>query len=502
MLLKPNQTCWRLERADRVSVLVENDAYFATLKEALCNARRTVRILGWQFDPRTRLDPESPVHEHSEEVGLLLRRLVRDNPELDVQLLIWKSPLPIAVSQGFYPHKAQRWFRRRTVDFRLDRPRPLGASHHQKVVVIDDRLAFCGGGDISTDRWDTLQHRDGDPRRCTPSGLICQPRHEVTMMLDGDAAGALTDLFRERWWRATGERIERVEVAEDPWPQTVEPDVTGVNVGVARTEPAWRGRSGVRENELLHLEAIARARRLIYLENQYFTSPLIGAALADRLDDEDGPEVVLVSTGLAPSWFDHATMDSARAALLERLREADRFGRFTAWRPQTRRGKPIIVHSKVTVIDDRFLRVGSTNLNNRSTGFDTECDVAFETDDPNDAAAAFIQGLRRRLIAHFLDADAEAYGHVEAVAPSVGAAIEAMNEKRRMAVLSPGPASWWARFIAEYQLGDPVTPGDSLRPWRRRRMSDLLRHEVAEAQALIASDAAAGSSSKSITSGR
>ena len=81
--------------------------------------------------------------------------LVKKKPDLDVRLLIWKSPLLIAASQGFYPHRAQRWFRKRMVEFRLDSPGPIGACHHQKVVVIDDKLAFCGGGDISTDRWDS-----------------------------------------------------------------------------------------------------------------------------------------------------------------------------------------------------------------------------------------------------------------------------------------------------------------------------------------------------------
>ncbi len=37
-----------------------------------------------------------------------------------------------------------------------------------------------------------------------------------------------------------------------------------------------------------------------------------------------------------------------------------------------------MVHSKVMIVDDGFLRVGSANLNNRSMGADTECDLAFE----------------------------------------------------------------------------------------------------------------------------
>src|SRR5690606_27720400 len=140
----------------------------------------------------------------------------------------------------------------------------------------------------------------------------------------------------------------------------------------ARTEPARRERSAVRENEALHLDGIRRARRLIYFENQYFTSPLIAAALAERLREPEGPEVVLVTTGSSPSWFDRTTMDTARSEVLYRLEEADVHGRFTAFAPHTAGGKRIIVHAKVSIYDDEVLRIGSTNLNNRSLGFDTE----------------------------------------------------------------------------------------------------------------------------------
>ena len=492
LLLQPGLTCWRTAKADRVALLVENASYFAALKEALGKAERSIQLLGWQFDPRTRLDPLSDEESGPEgEVGHLLRRMVRERPELDVRLLIWKSPLPIAISQGLYPQKALRWFRRRTVDLHLDPPWAIGSCHHQKVMVIDERLAFCGGGDISIDRWDSADHLDDDVRRCTPSGVICQPRHEVMMMVDGEAAVALGDLFRERWRRATGERLKSEGGAGDPWPGSVAPDMTDVDMGVCRTEPSIRRRAAVRENEALHLECIGQAKRLIYLENQYFTSPLIAAAIAQRLEEPDGPEVVIVSTGKSPSWFDQATMDGARAAILRTLRKADIHGRLSAWRPQTAKGQNIIVHSKVSIIDDRLLRVGSANLNKRSCGYDTECDVAVEREAEDD----FIRSIRRRLISHFLGVDEETYGNVEAVSRTVGQAIADLNTGR-MARLTDDDPGWWGRFIADYQLGDPAGRTDAWRPWRRKRLSDLLEHEV---QAAIAD---AASTSKSITSGR
>lgn len=174
MLLQPGSTCWRTERAGRVALLMENAAYFAALREALENARESVILLGWQFDPRTRLDLDEA--GPAAEVGHILRRLVRERPELDIRLLIWRSPLPIAFSQGFFPQRAQAWFRTKTVNFRLDRARPLGGCHHQKVIVIDDAVAFSGGGDISVDRWDSCDHIDDDARRFTPYGLPYPPQ--------------------------------------------------------------------------------------------------------------------------------------------------------------------------------------------------------------------------------------------------------------------------------------------------------------------------------------
>lgn len=467
-LLVPGDTVWRTETADRFSILMENDRYFSALSSAIGKAQKSIVVLGWQFDPRTRLDPHSGMDDRSEDIGHKLRMLVRTRPELDVRLLIWHSPLLIAASQGFYPHKAQRWFRKRMVEFRLDQPGPLGACHHQKVVIIDDKVAFCGGGDISTDRWDTEQHQDDDPRRCMPSGIISAPRHETMAVVSGPAAKALGDLARERWFRATWERTLPDQVATDPWPDDVEVQMRDVKLGIARTEPRSRGRAEVRENERLHLDSIRRARKLIYLENQYFTSPAIAAALAERLKEPDGPEVILVSTGNSPSWFDKMTMDTARSEVLYRLESADQHQHFFAFTPQTQNGTRIIVHAKVTIIDDQLLRIGSTNLNNRSMGLDTECDIAVEPETAVERVA--IRRFRHQSIAHFLGVDAADVARAEQALGSTGRAIESYRSER-LKPLGAVPPSSVERFIAEWQLGDPSSADNAWRPWKRRNPS-------------------------------
>ncbi|MBL8770430.1 MAG: phospholipase, partial [Phenylobacterium sp.] len=199
-LLIPGETCWRTEPADRAAFLIDNEAYFTALYEAFRRARRSILILGWGFDPRARLFPDGYDGPNDpDEVGRVLLALSDERPELDIRLLIWKSALPISATQEFFPHRARRWFEHTRIKFHLDDAVPMGACHHQKVVVIDDRLAFVGGGDIGVDRWDSPGHLEHDRRRIMPDQECHDPRHEVMMMVDGDAARALGDHFRMRW---------------------------------------------------------------------------------------------------------------------------------------------------------------------------------------------------------------------------------------------------------------------------------------------------------------
>jgi phosphatidylserine/phosphatidylglycerophosphate/cardiolipin synthase-like enzyme len=495
-LFLPGDTCWRVETADRVAVLVDSSAYFTAALWAMRHARRSISLLGWGFDPRTRLRP-APTGDASgpDEIGNLLRHLSKERPELDIRVLIWKSAFPVSASQHFFPHRARKWFTGTRIDFQLDASVPFGACHHQKVLVIDDVLAFCGGGDFGVDRWDSAAHLDEDGRRIMPGGAEHAPRHEVMMMVDGHAARALGDLARERW--RTSQECETVPSpppapSTEPgvWPPFIEPVFSKVRMAIARTEPAWRDRVEARETEALHLKAISQARRTIYLENQYFTSVIIGEALAKRLAEPDGPEVVLVSTLHSPSYFDRWTMDRTRWRLVERLKRADLHGRFHAFCPHTEEGRPIIVHSKTTIIDDRLLRVGSTNLNNRSAGFDTECDVAMEiAEDP--AGQASITAFRNHLLGHYLGVGAAAVAAEIEARGGVGLAIEALDggPRRRLAPLPRVAMGPLAAVVAAFHLGDPVCPSDSWRPLMRRRR--LAPYERALDKAAAASGAKA-----------
>ena len=313
------------------------------------------------------------------------------------------------------------------------------------------------------------------------------------MLVDGAAASALADLARRRWFQATGETLAPPAPAEhDPWPESIRPDLTDAPVAIVRTEPAWRGREAVREWQNLTFRSIARARRSLYLENQYFTAPDIAEAIARRLAEPDGPEIVLVSTERSPSYFDRYTMDRTRSAAIGRLMAADVFGRFRAYCPETAAGHPVIVHAKVSIVDDQLARVGSSNLNNRSSGLDTECELAIEAFDP--ASAKAVAALRNRLVGHYMGRSAaDIAAAIERHGGLIGA-IDALNTHGRLRPIKPLSLGQAAGFVASYHLGDPRGVDDAWRPFRRRRLLDERVRAIAggEDYALI---------SKSITSG-
>jgi phosphatidylserine/phosphatidylglycerophosphate/cardiolipin synthase-like enzyme len=480
MLLQDGKTCWRTARAHRAALLIDMASYFEAAKAAMQQARHSIHFLNWAFEQDTFLNPgPNCTGDENDRIGNFLKALANANPHLDVRILCWNSAMPVAATQRFFPFADRAAFHGTRVKFVLDAKLPVGASHHQKMVVIDDAVAFCGGGDIGPDRWDTTAHLDDDPRRekTRRDHKDFDSRHEVMGIVDGDAAVLLADLFRERWRRATGEVVEPCPQVPAPWPDCVKPDFHEITIGAARTHGQWRGYPSVREVEALHVASIAAAQRVIYMENQYFTAPLIAEALAARLREADGPEVVLISTEHSPSYFDQATMDKTRLDFIAHLAAADAHGRFRAYSPVTTLGRTIIVHAKLTIIDDRLLRIGSANINNRSMGFDTECDLCIEAEPGTDQADR-IGALRVHLLAHWLGCHEAVIEEAVREAGSLTAGLERLRNggHTRLRPLGRGKMTALAEVVSKYHLGDPVSANDSWRPWMRRR---ALRHTLA-----------------------
>jgi phospholipase D1/2 len=402
-ILRPGSNCWRSAHASRVSFLIDSSAYFPALREAAIRARHSIFIVGWDIDSRTKLVRDGVNDGFPIQLGDFLKCLADYRRGPEIYILNWDFAMLYAAGREVLPIYTLGWQRHRHLHFYLDSRHPVGASHHQKIVVIDDAVAFVGGMDLAQERWDTPDHEPNAPYRRRSNGQAYPPVHDVQMMVDGAAAAALGVLVRERWRLATGCELGiGSHAATDPWPPSITPDIRNVDIAIARTIPRFNGAGEILELRQLYLDAIKSAKDTIYIENQYLTASSIGSLLEFRLREPSPPEVVVVSRLTGGGWLEQTTMEVLRARLLRRLRAADRHGKFRIYYPHCEglNEQCINVHSKLMVVDDRLALVGSANLNNRSMGLDTECNLAVEATEAETARA--IAGLRNRLLAEHL----------------------------------------------------------------------------------------------------
>ena len=471
-VLRPGGTCWKLARAERMAVIIDAAAYFTHLKTAILNARHSIMLIGWDFDMRVPLDRDHPNPELPNRLGSLLTYAITHNRQLRVYALRWDLAFLKMPIRGTTPAFVLATLIHHRLFFRLDSHHPAEATHHQKIVVIDDCVAFCGGIDITSNRWDTPAHRDREPHRVVPNGRRHGPWHDVTTAVDGEAARALGELARDRWQASTGWRPEAPAPGRDCWPEGLHPEFQGVEVAIARTEPAYAGMPEIREIEKLYLAAIAAARRTIYLESQYFAARRISEALGRRLAEPDGPEVVIVNSKRAEGWLEEEAMGAARAVLLEELRRSDTRNRLRFYTPVTAGGADIYVHAKVLVVDDALLRVGSSNINNRSLGLDTECDLAVEVrpDDPDaPELRRAIRAVRDSLVSEHLGVSREALRAVLQEEDSLVRALDRLagSPGKTLVPFTPPVLSDTERELTRSHLLDPTCPESMSRTFVR-----------------------------------
>lgn len=450
---QPGRNCWRVETASRVALIIDAADYFAAVQKALKNARRQILLIGWDFDTRICLD--GPAGSKSTTLGRFILKLSKQRPDLEIRILKWNLGALKVLTRGSMIFTMLNWIRHRRIKLKLDSAHPVGASHHQKLIVIDDTFAFCGGIDMTSSRWDTREHLDDDPRRKAADGSIYNPWHDITMAVDGAAAKALGQLARDRWERATGKKLPPRASASDPWPQGLEPTFRDVCVAIARTRSEHNGCEEIRENEALFVDMINSARRFIYAENQYFASRVITEAIARRMQEEDPPEFVLVMPDSADGWLEQVAMDTARSKMMAMIAKVDHKKRFRVYSPVTAAGKPIYVHAKLTIVDDQVIRVGSSNMNNRSLGLDSESDLCIDARlGEYDTVSPRIASIRLGLMAEHLGCAPE---EVEASnSGSLIAAIEALRgEGRSLQPVTPEEHGAAANYIAEEGTLDP-----------------------------------------------
>ncbi|WP_119303763.1 VTT domain-containing protein [Dongia deserti] len=448
-IFRPGRNAWRVARADRAAVLIDAAAYFGTLRKALLRARHSVYIIGWDVDSRTPL--VGPTAEADDglprELGPFLTALVERRPELRINILLWDYSLFFTSERETMPTFSLRWKTPPQIDLCLDDAIPLGSSHHQKIVVLDETLVFSGGLDLTIRRWDTCDHDPLSPHRVDPAGKPYRCFHDVQMMIDGDAARAMADLARQRWARAACEELPNVPRADVPWPEEIEPHFRNVEVAIARTEPPYASQAIVQEVETLFHDMIACARRTLYVESQYLTCSSFFRALSKALKRNPQLEAIIVCPFSYRGRVERTVMSSGRARIARILRQDGVADRVLIAAPRIN-DKGVVadphVHSKVMIVDDRYLRVGSANLCHRSMGTDTECDLAIAAGS-DEQARSKVAMLRETLLAE----------HCGATLQEVQAAI-AQHESIIAAIKSLPKRSHWLQPISDRSL--PVSP--------------------------------------------
>src|SRR5688572_11671825 len=299
-IVQAGKNCWRVDRAHQFFCIQDAADYFKLVRHALLAARKTVFILGWDIFAGVDLLPAGPkgpaLQDGPTKLDELLSFIARRRPQLRCYILIWDYAALYTLERDPWSRWKLGWRTHRHVRFGFDDHHPVGGSHHQKVVVVDDQLAFCGGIDLTSHRWDTCAHRVEEPARISFGGKPYGPYHEVHAMVAGPVATSLGALARDRWRALGEERLPPVRPSsEDLWPADVTPDLTDVDVAIVRTVPGSETQPPIRECETLFFDSIAAARRSIYVESQYFTNEALADALAARLREPNGPEVVVVS---------------------------------------------------------------------------------------------------------------------------------------------------------------------------------------------------------------
>jgi phosphatidylserine/phosphatidylglycerophosphate/cardiolipin synthase-like enzyme len=265
-------------------------------------------------------------------------------------------------------------------------------------------------------------------------------------MVSGRCAAALGELARDRW-RAVG--LDDLPPAspsvDDLWPAEVDLDLRHAPVAISRTVPEIGDQPAIRECEALYEDSIAAAVRTIYIESQYFTDERMASALAARLREPDGPEVIAVTPRDCSGWLEQKTMGAFRDGAFRRMLAADLHKRLRLVYPTASRARdvPIFIHSKVMFVDDRLARIGSSNISKRSMGVDTECDLAVDAGD-NGALRAGIRRMRDRLLAE----------HLGMAAADVPPEIEARGSLRALIDARAGAD----RTLVEVRVSSHVDP--------------------------------------------
>jgi phosphatidylserine/phosphatidylglycerophosphate/cardiolipin synthase-like enzyme len=370
-----------------LEILVDGEVALPRIAHEMSAARSHVWLAGWQFQPSFALCRDDRT--------VVLRNLLAELSELvDVRVLAWAgAPVPVfRPSRRAVRVMRDELCRGTNIHCALDaHERPLHC-HHEKTIVIDDRVAFVGGIDLTAENGDRFDSSDHIARAAVGW-------HDVSTRIEGPAVADVSEHFRMRWREVTGAKLQPpvrpADTVDRVGAHTVQ-IVRTIPEKVYQAEP--RGDFRVLES---YVRALRSARAFVYLENQFLWSPEIVQLLGDKLErPPDGDFRIVLVLPLKPN----SGGDDTRGALAELLAADDGRGRLLACTLHARNGNladPVYVHAKVGIVDDRWLTIGSANLNEHSLFNDSEMNVVCHDHD-------LVRATRLRLWSEHLELSEDA----------------------------------------------------------------------------------------------
>lgn len=463
--------------ATQSGLLIDARNYYRTLYRALEQAEQYVIISGWQFESGVQLLRGEDAEHATRPVKLLefLAALCEERRQLQVFLLAWDFSVVYAKDREA-KQKEKFSAAHPRIHFEWDAHPAIGGSHHQKFAVVDGAIGFVGGIDLCDARWDDCDHRPEHPDRVNVVGDPCKPYHDVQAVFTGDIVEPLLDVFCERWGRASGEHLD-LPVASNATRARFEIErlsdgcaerISAKHAALSRTQVDSRAEPAL-VGEVLHLfaSAIGAAQRLIYAETQYFTSRSVAKLLIDRMRDESLPRleiVVFMPHGADTAMEKFALEDTQESELAAVLSAASETGhRIRLFYPASYKadGSEIatFIHSKILIVDDQLLMVGSPNLTERSVALDTELAVTWECRGEDDRLSQCIRNIRCTLLAEHSGVPAEQFAAPEA---GLCALLDSLVERgdtrlRRREVIEPGVLG--PVLAAIFDPGEPELTG-------------------------------------------
>ena len=492
-IVKIGRNAWRWVHADDTGLLVDAADYYHAVYWSVSRAQSHVLMSGWQFDSGVPLLRGADMPPGADVRFLkFLDGLCRRRPELRVYLLAWDFHLVFAGEREWLQRVFFNWMTSPNLRFRFADHPAAGGSHHQKFVVVDGGLAFLGGMDVCEARWDDRRHLADNPLR-TSHGRPQKPYHDVQAWLAGrETARALEELFSERWRRAGGPPLELRSVDRPEVPMRGSLAIGGTSVALSRTDPQPDGNT-ICEVARLFEDAIAAADRLIYVETQYLSSRRIREALVRRMraPDRPRPEIVIIVNKRAEALKEELAVGLRQARNLDVLREvASRTGcalgcYFSVCHGAHETFRETYIHSKLMIVDDRFLTVGSANLTNRSMGLDSELHVAWEQQGEHGRLIENIRNVRVGLLAEHaglsasdaacLEASEGLVARLDALADDAGARLQRHGaptsaQQKAMKLLDPDDLPFDPETAAAEETSGGLDPSDEHSGRRRLPM--------------------------------